>query len=353
MDDLDRMKTGTADRRVFRDARKIHEREIAELADRELEDLREALRMVDEIEQIEARKVKQRRLANRRRLQQLRAHREAALRAEIALKYTDLRAALTSLMKMQQDPARRTRRIERAVRIRDDAQRLAAFDAAQTETRATLHALCAYHTREAERAWIQDYQERLRLEQSLEAAYRGELAKLWVGHPNQRRLEAAALEEYMRRNDMRFDEYLHWREHESEARQYLAEEERSMQDELLERERVSHVESKRTTAMLQQKRHAAELIWCQVINEERHQLLAELEQLEQELGLAASTAPVDNNLLLLMELEEAHRFSKVAGRSSARPTFDDMDHYYTMRLSDAAAEMGFFVPSGDGENDNE
>ncbi len=122
------------------------------------------------------------------------------------------------------------------------------------------------------------------MERTLEAAYRNKLAPQWAGRKDRETRSAAALAAYMRRNDARLDEWTRWRDAELEAFRFHADDEQTIREELLDRERVLLDDALAARARDMARRHAAETRWFALVFIERVRLLAEMEDVERESG---------------------------------------------------------------------
>ena len=377
MEDLQRLKSEAQARREQRSAREARERERVrreqEAADAELAELRDALAQIAAFEQRERERMRRVQHVQRARLQRLRTKREAALRAEVAAKYAELRAALTALTARQAAAAAAARREERASLRLSLAHQQAEAVARQQNARAEAAAAAADAVRVAERHWQRDYRDRLALETQLERDYehalvlsaggaaRGELGELPLASI---RGAEAALAAYQRTNDARLAAYCAWRDRALAQARWAADEARSVREE----EAAARVAALQTAGRRQRRalaqRHAGERLWCRAVAAERVRLLAEMETVEQGLGLAGSTSEADANLLLLLDLEargalgnEGDGENNTVGAMADDDT--QMNHLYAMMLTEAVGDVddaelagsgGVVVEDDDGNN---
>ncbi|KIH90910.1 hypothetical protein SPBR_00093 [Sporothrix brasiliensis 5110] len=351
MDDLARIKREADARRVQRTAREARERERvrrqAEQADAELAELRDALAQVAAFEQRERQKLQRIQQAQRARLQRLRQQREVELAAEVAAKYDALRTTLAQLGAAQAMHAQQARRQERVAHGAQQTHDAADADARVARRREETAAAAAAKIRAAEQHWKQDYAARTALEARLESEYRGllEANAAWTGRDDHAHLVARALRAYQRTNDAHLDAYVQWRDRELAHTTFLAEEERAVCDEVRDALRAKHTVQARKDRRALQRRHGGERVWCRAVVAERARLLAEMEVVEQGLGLAGSASEADANLLMLLDLEEngglAGENNDNNNNDSSGGLADDteMSHLYAVMLADIAGTV--------------
>ncbi|ERS95712.1 hypothetical protein HMPREF1624_07787 [Sporothrix schenckii ATCC 58251] len=360
MDDLARIKREADARRVQRTAREARERERvrrqAEQADAELAELRDALAQVAAFEQRERQKLQRIQQAQRARLQRLRQQREVELAAEVAAKYDALRTTLAQLDAAQAIHAQQARRQERVAHGAQQTQDAADADARVAQRRAETAAAAAAKIRAAEQHWKQDYAARTALEARLESEYRAllEANVAWTGRADHAQLVTRALRAYQRTNDAHLDAYVQWRDRELAHTTFLAEEERAVCDEVRDALRAKHTVQARKDRRALQRKHAGERVWCRAVVAERARLLAEMEVVEQGLGLAGSASEADANLLMLLDLEENgglagennnnnndNAVGGDGGGGSSGGLADDteMSHLYAVMLADIAGTV--------------
>ncbi|KAL1895859.1 hypothetical protein Sste5346_004956 [Sporothrix stenoceras] len=330
---------------AWRTSREARERDRirrqAEQADAELAELRDALAQVAAFEQRERQKLQRIQQAQRARLQQLKQQREIALEAEVAAKYDALRTTLATLGALQTTHAQQARRQERVAHCSQQTQDATDADTRLAKTKAEAADLAAAKIKEAEQKWNKDLAERITLEKRLEEEYRQllEVNAAWTGRDDHPQLVESALRAYQRTNDARMDTYKQWKDRELANDTFLAEEERAVRDEVQDALRVKHTQQARKDRRALQRKHAGERVWCRAVAAERARLLAEMEVVEQGLGLAGSTSEADTNLLLLLDLEENGALAGDAAGEGAGAAPDDteMNHLYAVMLADIAS----------------
>ncbi|CAK7205945.1 hypothetical protein SEUCBS139899_008725 [Sporothrix eucalyptigena] len=344
MDDLARVKREADARRQQRSEREARERERVrrqeEAANAELAELRDALAQIAAFEQRERQRMRRVQQAQRARLQRLKEQREAVLRGEIEQKYARLKTVLEELNALQAQTAKTTRREERtSLRTEQTTSHEQAL-ARQETARAEAAAAAAEMVGAAERHWQDDYRARLALEVQLEAQYTHALA----GDLDPKDVVGAvrAIEAYQRTNDARLDAYCAWRDRELAHARFTAEEKRAVRDEEeAQLVRKHRRESRRVRASLT-KKHTGERVWHCAVAAERIRLLAEMEIVEQGLGLAGSTSEADTNLLLLLDLEASGALGDDGpgeGPSAGRDDDTEMSHLYAVMLAEATGEV--------------
>lgn len=343
MDDLARIKREADARRVQRTAREARERERvrrqAEQADAELAELRDALAQVAAFEQRERQKLQRIQQAQRARLQRLRQQREVALEAEVAAKYDALRTTLSTLNALQTTEAQQARRHERVTHRAQQTQDADKADARLMKRKAETAETLAAKVKAINTKWNKDHAERIALEKKLETEYRSllEVNAAWTGRDDHPQLVDSALRAYQRTNDSRMDAYAQWRDRELANDTFLAEDEKAVRDEVQDAVRAKHTQQARKDRRALQRKHAGERVWCRAVAAERARLLAEMEVVEQGLGLAGSTSEADANLLLLLELEEIGALAGDNPAEGAAPADDtEMSHLYSVMLADIA-----------------
>ncbi|CAK7210873.1 hypothetical protein SBRCBS47491_000925 [Sporothrix bragantina] len=343
MEDLARLKREAETRRTQRTAREARERERVrqqeEAANAELAELRDALAQIAAFEQRERQQLRRVQQAQRARLQRLKEQREVTLRAEVAAKYASLRDLLEALNTRQADRAGVLRKEERTALKAEVEEKHTAAVARQQETRAEAAAAAADAIRDAERHWQRDYRDRLALEVQLENEYEHALTN---GLPKATVIGAeAALKAYQRTNDARLDAYFAWRDRALAQARWTAEEARGVREEEADAEMYkTRRQGRRARQDLSQK-HAGERMWCRAVTAVRLRLLAEMQVVEQDLGLAGSTSEADTNLLLLLDLEASGALGEDGGGDNDNAPVDDteMSHLYAMMLADAAGDV--------------
>ncbi|CAK7269706.1 hypothetical protein SEPCBS119000_003707 [Sporothrix epigloea] len=339
MEDLQRIKDEAARRRAQRTEREAREEErvrrLEEAADAELAELRDALSQIAAFEQREREQLRQVQQAQRARLHRLKEDREAALRVEVKVKFAGLRTTLQALNERQSGKASKQRKEQRASLRTAVMEQHSAAVACQEQSCAEASEEAACALRAFEQLWRHDYCIRLSLEKQLESEYEQALTG-GLPTPEVRGAEAA-LKDYQRINDARLDAYCAWRDSAmADARDVIEEARRAKHGEASTALQRQRDDGRQQRSALDRK-HAGERIWCRAVAAERMRLLHEMEQLEQELGLAGSTSEVDSNLMLLLELDA----SGALGNDREDTDVDDteMSHLYAMMLADAVGDV--------------
>ena len=338
MDDLHAVKRGAQNRREARASREQHEQALAELADRELAEVREALRQVEDFERQESARLAAERAVQRQRLQRLKEQREAMWRIEIESKYVALRASLRRITDAQLHAARQVHRSERVAQHAAHVQERRQLAQKLSDERAADEAATAETIRKGEAFWQADYRARLALETRLEALY---ASSVDTSIDTSTRQNQKALKQYQKLNDERLDVYLAWRDRELAQMRFVAEEARDVRSEALDARQRKHRRTQRAKARALAQKHRAERVWYSLVTAERERLLADMEEVEQHYGLAGSTSETDKALLALLEVDAVGGFDgpgSAGGGDDGTGAGDESNHMYAVIL-DAIAEQ--------------
>ncbi|EPE04185.1 ibr domain-containing protein [Ophiostoma piceae UAMH 11346] len=342
MEDLHALKDGAQGRRQARVSREQHEQELVEQADRELAEVRDALRQVEEFERQETARLAAERAVQRQRLQVLKQQREAMLRIETESKYAALRSSLLGLTDAQLHKARQVRRSERVAQHAAHMQERRQLAQKQADERAADEAVAAETIRKGEAFWQADYRARLVLEARLEALYAGKMKinDRAHGSASDTKEHRKAFKQYQKQNDERLDVYLTWRDRELAQMRFVAEEARDVRSEVLDSLQRKHRRTQRAEARALAQKHRAERVWCSLVKAERERLLAEAEEVEQGFGLAGSTSETDTALLALLEVDAVGGFDRPSSAAGAEAgTGDESNHMYAVILDAIAGQM--------------
>jgi hypothetical protein len=272
-----------------RAAKRREEKTLEE--EEELDEIREALKLVAAFEAEEERKemiwqeeMRKKREETRRREREERIKKEAARRKMLDGKYAELKRTLGKLNDLQRMVLTYTHDRE--------------MD--ETGTRAARERLTLTKTHERERkelkeattsrlaGWLKEreveYAARVALEQQLEEAYGSVLQVFWahiVGGQKEIRL---AMQAFMRKNDARMDEWETAKDRELEKMKCLLEDEIAIQSELMATSKQRLQDKLAAEGVEVGRKHRAEVRWFELVVAERTRLLAEVETVERENG---------------------------------------------------------------------
>ncbi|CAJ2501191.1 Uu.00g040440.m01.CDS01 [Anthostomella pinea] len=258
MEQLAALKTDVAGRRRARMERE--EREEAEI--------REALRLVAEFEREEELKAEllrqvQGRVEEERRRRELeeRIRREGERRREAEARWKEVRGVLEGVHERQRILVRENHEREEMDLLSRNTTALEALREKKTRDREALLATSESKVNKRETALRNEYAARVAEERRIEEHYHTQLKTYWTGKIDGEAKAEAGLRKLRRRMDRGFQEWKKWSDHELSNYRYRREEERAIQEELMqeaERQLEDSAQGEKDEFI---KRRAAELRW--------------------------------------------------------------------------------------------
>jgi hypothetical protein len=266
------------------------------------EELREALRQIEEFEREEALKAvlireEMERLEEERRQRELeeRIRQESIRRKEVEMKYIELRDILDQLHDLQQVL------VEYQHDKDDESLSSEAVSAKQTlqvkqAAQVTgLNAACAANIAEREAEYAKEYAARVAGEKRLEGDYLQQLREFYDGKQDGEARVEAAMGELRRKMDKGFRSWEKHRDEQLAAYRDKVEEEQTIKEELMYSVKVRLEDAYVDKEVELQRRKQAEMKWVARVMVERERLLLEMEAEELDDGETASCFSLESD----------------------------------------------------------
>ena len=240
---------------------------------REARELEEALQQIAELEKEEERKKELARQERERRYKEF-----------VGRKYLELRDTLEELNSLQkimlqyQHDRERDLLNVRAQEAKDGLQKK------QYAQRQELETITHSKITEKELKWERSYHARVVFERKLEAEYRKELEEYWAEKEDGAQQIETAMRAYMKKNDKRYHAWKKWRDEEIEKYRFTVEEEQAIREELMDHKMHCLEESFKIQVAEFKLKEKAELLWFDLVIDERTRMIKELEEVEREAG---------------------------------------------------------------------
>ncbi|KAF9879757.1 IBR domain-containing protein [Colletotrichum karsti] len=281
MDQLTAIKNGAAARREERRRRDLEAEE----------ELRDALRQIEEFEREEARKLelleqemerleeelRQRQLEERVRLESLRRH-------EVEVKYQELRELMNQLHDLQEVMVRYQHDKEVEILSHEASTATAELAASQQAELEELAEKASQKLAAKENALAVDYNCRVLKEKETEDVYLRKLEEFFAGVPSGEERIGELMLVFRKHMDEGWRAWSKWRHDEVARHKIKVEEERAIREEVMYSIKQRHEESLVSNKKETEKRQMAELRWVTLVIAERARMLADMETTELEDG---------------------------------------------------------------------
>ncbi|KAK1636481.1 hypothetical protein BDP81DRAFT_320043 [Colletotrichum phormii] len=279
MQQLQTIKTGAAARR----AERVRLEAEAE------EELRDALRQIEEFEREEALKAELLRLEMerleeeaRRAEEEERVRLESLRRYEVEVRYQELRELLDQIHDLQEFLVRYQHDKEKELAANEAQTSTAELESKQEAEQRVLVEMAAEKLATKVKSLTTEYGARVLAEQRTEETYLRQLESFFADRPSSEARIEALMRDFRRELDRGWRAWERWRDEEVARYKIKVEEERTIREEIMYSVRKRHEERLERALAELERRQAAEIKWVTLAVAERTRMLGERESAELE-----------------------------------------------------------------------